>query len=160
MKEKDIPKKNYLIVVIISVITIFLTFYISVWIKTIKESDTSVGVLDGIVQQININEVNIIFDETKDAILYVGNKKDKELDKMILKILKKCEFIDNFYYLSLNDSNEKLYIEKLKKEFPSLEIKECPMFIYFRDGEAIRVIDSKEREVSPNDLKKLIERYN
>ena len=153
---REIPKKNYIIVGIICVVTILLTFYINAWIKTIKTNKENEGYLDNLVQQINLNELDLIFTETNDAVLYVGNKKNTELEKKLFKVVKKYDYNDNFYYLPVDESID--YIKELNKSFKELDgdIRKEPLLIKIDNGKASKVIDSRKKVIKASDLEKLI----
>jgi len=159
-EKRKVPIKNYFILGIIAFLTIFLTLYINEWIKTYKDGNELLP-LDGEVQQVNINELEVTLSETNQVILYVGYEGLNSLDKAILKRLKKDEVNDYFYYLNVTDYSEKKYLGELKNNFSSIrnDINKAPMFIYIKNGEALRVVDSKNDIVNINDLNMLIDNY-
>ena len=81
-KPRNVPTRNYIIVAVICVITIALTLYINAWAKTYKENKISVSPFSGVVEEVNINEINVTFSEMNEVILYVGYTNDKRIYNM------------------------------------------------------------------------------
>lgn len=164
-KPKNISKKNYIILGIICVVTIVLTLYINAWVKTYKENKISVSPLSGVVEEVNINEIDLAFSEMNEVILYVGYTNDKtiyDMEKKLLKYIKKLDIVDNFIYVNITDYKDNdEYIEILKKSFGEVkdEIKKAPMIIYVKNGKAEKVVNSKNKRISTYDISDLNETY-
>lgn len=103
---KKIPLKNYLIVLILSVATVFLTFYFANNYKKNK-----------IVQKINFlseikqNELNSYISERSDVIIFMTYIDNDDLIKNLKKYLKENELKSEFVYIDLNEVNNNFYNE-------------------------------------------------
>ncbi len=164
--EKKIPTKNYFILLIVVIVTIFLTFYIGKWIKTYKENKLSVSPLSGIVEEININDVNLAFTETSEVILYVGYTNDKNVYKMeeaMLDYIKNNNIVDKFIYVNvtdyLKDDEYKKILTSTFKEVKD-EIKNAPLLIYIKNGKAEKVVNSKDGRLYLSDVENLNNTYD
>ena len=164
-KYKDIPKKNFVILGIITLITIVLTFYINAWMKTYRDNKLSVSPLGELVEEVSINEIDVTFSEMNEVILYVGYTKDKVLydsEKKLISYIKKYDLVDKFIYVNVDEyKDNKQYIDILKNVFKEVEddIVKAPMLIYVRNGKAEKVVNAKNGIISTYDVSGLNEVY-
>ena len=160
-----VPLKNYMILLVMAVITVLLTFYINAWIKAYKEDKISVSPFDGIVEEVNISDLELSLSEMNEVVIYVGYTNDKkihDMEKRLLKYIKKHEIVDKFIYLNVTDELEsEKYIKSLKKIFSSVkeDIEKAPMLIYVKNGIAVEVIKSKNGMLYTYDVQSLNEEY-
>ena len=133
-------KKNYLILVLITLIVVILTLYINAWIKTYKDNKISISPFSGVTEEVNINEIGLTLSEMNEVILYVGYTNDKviyEMEEKLLKYIKKRGLIED------------------KKE----EIKGIPILIYVKSGKADMIINSNNKVITTYELATLSEKY-
>lgn len=165
IKEKNIPLKNYIILVVIGIVVVILTLYINAWIKTYKENKISVSPLSGVIQEVNINEIGVTFSEMNEVLLYVGYTDDKtiyNMEEKLLKYIKNHNLVDKFIYVNANDYKENQeYLQILKNTFPEVSdnIKEVPVLIYVNNGKAEEVINSNNKVISTYDIASLNDKY-
>ena len=165
VEKRKVPLRNYLILIIIGIVTVSLTFYINEWVKTYNENKLSVSPLYGNVNEVNIDELNVALTEANKAILYVSYNNDKDIYKMEEKLLKKIQKEDLFnYVIYLNITDYMLndeYLNILKTRFPNItdSIMKAPLFIYVENGEAKSIINSNKTLIDSGDFISLVEIY-
>ena len=158
-------KKNYVILFILFIATLLITLYINSIIRDYKYIKVNVSPLEGTISQINLNELDIALSELNNGIIYVGNihnKENKRLEKDILRKIKNEDLENYVYYCDAsNDLDNNKYINVLINKFPNIRnnLKVSPAFIYFKNGEAIEVIDSYDRKITSEDLLYLAKKY-
>lgn len=159
-ERRVIPVKNYFILSIICLVTIVATIYINAWIKTYKVN-SNVNPLIGKVQEITLSDLEATMSETNLAILYVANNDNFALDKEILKRVNADSINDYFYYMNVNTISQEDCIKSLKEYFSDVknEINSVPMLIYIKDGQAVKVIDSKDKKLNINDFNVILDNY-
>ena len=159
-ERRVIPVKNYFILLIICLVTIVATIYINAWIRTYKVN-SNVNPLIGEVQEITLSDLEATMSETNLAILYVANNDNFALNKEILKWVNADSVNDYFYYMNVDVISQDECVKTLKEYFSNVknEINSIPMFIYIKDGQAVKVIDSKDRELNINDFNILLHSY-
>ena len=159
-ERRVIPVKNYFILLIICLVTIVATIYINAWIKTYKVN-SNVNPLIGKVQEITLSDLEATMSETNLAILYVANNDNFALDKEILKRVNADSINDYFYYMNVNAISQEDCIKSLKEYFSDVknEINSVPMLIYIKDGQAVKVIDSKDKKLNINDFNVILDNY-
>lgn len=159
-ERRVIPVKNYFILSIICLVTIVATIYVNAWIKTYKVN-SNVNPLIGKVQEITLSDLEATMSETNLAILYVANNDNFALDKEILKRVNADSINDYFYYMNVNAISQEDCIKSLKEYFSDVknEINSVPMLIYIKDGQAVKVIDSKDKKLNINDFNVILDNY-
>lgn len=162
-EKRVVPIKNYIMLGVICIVTILLVIYVNAWIKTYKENAYSTSPLNGMINEVNINELNEPFMEISEVILYVGYTDDQKLfneEKKLLKVIQKNTLSP--YVMYLNVSNENDYIKILQKKFGDEDniVKNAPLFIYIKEGKTKKIINvSKENDLIRK-FENLIETYD
>lgn len=164
---RNVPVKNYGIVLLVSIIVILLSLYIRVFYLNYKENRKNTSVFqDKSYKQVNANDLDFALGEMSNAILYVSYTGDNNIylnEKKIQKELKKNNLSEKLVYWNINNliKNEE-YLKKLKEKYPkiSTEITAAPLFIYIKGGEAIEAMSSELKIVDYKVLNKLIDKYN
>lgn len=162
-KEKRvIPKKNYVILAVICLVTIILTLYVNAWIKTYKESAYIESPLSGEVNEVNINELNEPFLEINQVILYVGYTNDQKLhakEKELIDYINKKELNSSVMYL--NVYNQDNYVNILQEKFGDEDnvVQQAPLFIYIRNGQTKVIENVKDKNDLVDTFEKIVEKY-
>ena len=163
---REIPKKNYLIVLVVSILVVVLTLYVrSFYISyTSYNIDSSIFVSKSI-NQINFDDIDYAVNETTDSVIFISYNGEKEISNMERKLYREIEkknLNDRIIYLNVTEylENNK-YVEMLRNKYPklSVDINKAPMFIYVKDGECIDVIDSSNGLVTYKTLNTLLSKY-
>lgn len=164
-KPRNIPTKNYILVAIIGIITVVLTLYINAWAKAYKENKISVSPFSGVIEEVNIKEINVTFSEMNEVVLYVGytnNRKIYDMEERLLKYIKNHDLVEKFIYVDATEYLEKdEYLKILKNTFEEVkdEIKGAPALIYVKNGKAEKVINSTNGIINTYDVSSLNETY-
>lgn len=155
-KERVIPKKNYIYLIIMILVVVFLTLFIFNMNDKIQNKKLETSYLNGYINEININEVNNILSEpSSDLFILITKVNDEKVYKFesdLKRIIKKYDLRDNFIYMVNND------MDVINNKFGS-NIKEVPAIIYYKNGEFIKSIDSKDGLLTGGDFQKLIDEY-
>ena len=166
MNNREIPKKNYYIVLVVSIVVIALTLYVRVLYLNYVNNKVENGVFyNKAINQINTDDFSFAVGEANEAIMYVsytGSKEIKKMEKRLYKELENKNLLDKIIYwdvTNLLDNNE--YITILANNFPNVEldINKAPMLIYIVDGKAVDVIDSSSELINYESLNELVNKY-
>ena len=89
---REIPKKNYYIVIIVSILVIVLTLYVRSFYLTYQSGKISESIFyDKSINQINTDDVDFAIAETNETILYISYTGDKSIESMEKKLYKEIE---------------------------------------------------------------------
>lgn len=164
MKKKNVSVKNYIYLLLIFVGVIALTLYIRAWYKAYKVDKLSMSPLEGIVEKIEINDVEISLSERNETLLYFGYINDEKIYKMedrILNFIKKEEVIDKFIYVDTTEymSNNK-YKDIIESTFNIEETLTLPLILYIKNGVVVDSVQAENGLIQTYQLKNIIDKYD
>lgn len=165
MAKQTIPTKNYVILIgiILLVITACFATYNLYNIYQEQKIKTSPLATKEILYEDLKNATKEIDADTFLVISYTENEVVNEHERQIHKMLKKKDLLDNVMYLNVVDyMNNEGFIEELNgviKLKDKMKIKELPAIVYYKDGQAVKTIDSKEQIINVADFEQLIDMY-
>lgn len=125
---REIPKKNYLFVLIMAVVVVIITFILMNLYNANKKEAYSSYVKE-IVHEIMLDDLDNYLQEHPDAILYINtnDEANKKLEKEIKNLIARHNIQQYFVYIENNKDITKKY--KLKDN--------NPIFIAYKDGKAL-----------------------
>ena len=162
--KKEIPSKNYYIVLLVSVLIIVLTLYMRSFYLNYKNNKINSIFYDKAISQIHESDFDFALSETTEAIMYIGitnSSKVKKMEKSLYKLIEEKNLEDKILYFDVTELSEGKYINLLKNKFSdiSIQIGKAPMLIYIKDGEAKEVINSINGIIDENMLNSLLLKY-
>ena len=163
--DRKITLRNYFIVLMVTILTITIVLYTRKFITDYNENINNISILEDNTQSINISDLDYIIPETKDAIIYVsykGNKEINSVEKKLYNKIKNTIIKEKIMYLDVSDYlDNSRYISVLRDKFKNIEneINTAPIFIYIKDGKAVEAMSSELKIVDYNVLKELEEKY-
>lgn len=165
-KKKDIPRKNYYIVITVTILVVLLMIFVRSFYLSYKSSKLSNSIFSNkIVNQIHMDDFDFAIAEISDAILYVsytGSNEIYTMEKRLFKEIENNNLTDKIIYLDVTKYNKNnKYIKTLRDKFPNIdnEINSAPLFIYIKDGQAVEAMSSEFRMVDYKILNKLVDKY-
>ncbi len=165
-KKKDIPRKNYYIVIAVTILVVLLMIFVRSFYLSYKSSKLSNSIFSNkIVNQIHMDDFDFAIAEISDVILYVsytGSNEIYSMEKRLFKEIENNNLTDKIIYLDVTKYNKNnKYIKTLRDKFPNIdnEINSAPLFIYIKDGQAVEAMSSEFRMVDYKILNKLVDKY-
>ena len=140
---REIPKKNYIIMLIIAVSVVLLTL-ISCDIYNTKYRKTSI--LTSYLSEIKMKDLDTYLMEKPNSIIYISNKSatNTEQELKLKDKLIELNITDYIVYLNIDKTN----IKKFNKKFKSnIKIDELPIIVIIEDNKI-----TKEYSIDSIDL--------
>lgn len=167
MKRREIPKKNYLIMGFIVVITICLTFYLALWYKTIKDYKQNNSVIVEILSQIEEESISSYLLDNPTTVMYLASSNNQEIKSFERKFKK--YIVDNdlrneiVYFDTIGLESE--YINGLLVNYAGPSLKKLknivvPNLIFFENGVIVDILYVKEFNITKNDMINFLQRNN
>lgn len=144
VNEKNIPVKNYIILCIITILSILLVIYFYMWYRTYDSGNLNTSNLNEYLNVIQYNELDNYLIENKDAIIYVSTLNDKEaynFEKKFKKVINKYAINNNILYL---DITEELKDNNIYKQIKNKYDVNVPYIIDFKDGKVKSIFNIKD----------------
>lgn len=165
-KKKEIPSKNYIIVITVTILVVLLMIFIRSFYLNYKSSKLSESIFSSqTVNQIHMDDFDFAIREVTDSILYVsytGSNEVYSMEKKLYKELENNNLLDKIIYLDVTKyTKNNKYISILKNKFPNIdnEINSAPMFIYIKDGVAVEAMSSELKMIDYKTLNRLVNKY-
>jgi hypothetical protein len=166
--NKETPKKNYMIVLIVSILVIAFALYVrAIYLKN-KDNIRDKSIFErenSVVSSINIDDLEFVVSESNDIVLYMsynGNQDIKNMERKLYREIVRNDYVDKVLYLNVSELKEdNKYISKLKEKMPNIkgDISDAPIMVYIKDGEAIEAVNSEFKMIDYSVLEKLFEKY-
>lgn len=154
-KLREIPKKNYIYLLLILLGTILLLIYIYKWYDTYNENTLNTSIMNEYLTVINYNELDNYIIENKDAVIYVsilGNEKINRFERKFKNAILDNNLKNEILYLDL--TNENIYSVTKK-----LQIDEnFPHLVVYTNGVITDTYNIKENNYSSNKTIKYLNR--
>ena len=168
MKERIIPKRNYIILIVLFLVCIFLTLYCSKWYKEITEYYQNNSIVSDVISEVEYESLSSYLLDNHEALIYVTYSNDQTIKKFEKKF--RNYIIDNnlkndIIYLDIAKEENKNVIKDIMNNYSSPNLKNIkdiyiPNLLYFKDGELVDILYIKETEISKNDVVAFIDRID
>ena len=165
-KKKEIPSKNYYIVIVVTILVVLLMIFIRLFYLNYKSSKLSESIFSNqMVKQIHMDDFDFAVAEISDSILYVsytGSNEIHSMEKRLFKEIENTNLTDKIIYIDVTKyTKNNKYIQILRDKFPNIdnELNSAPLFIYIKDGKAVEAMSSELKLVDCKTLNKLVDKY-
>lgn len=138
-KEHKIPVGNYIKVVLVIVLLVFLSFLFRNWYISSVNYELNIPIItETLVSEINTDEVYNYIRENENAILYIGvvsSSECRKLEKEFNEVIKERYLEDTITYLNISKVKSKSKFIKEFNKFYSANLKGYPSLVIFEEGE-------------------------
>ena len=144
---KRIPLKNYFILGIILVASIFIVLYINKLYLSTKNND---NILNGFIKEIKTQEIDNYIIENPNFIIYLGykNNDNKSFEKKFKKLVTKYDLQKDIVFIDISQFNDETFNKFCKKYADKLLKKDSSLIIV--DNQ--KVIDALDITKGNNDI--------
>ena len=142
---REIPKKNYFILVVLLVVTVLITLVLS---NLYLNQEKAVSSFYEYSNKLSSKEFEQFITENSDAIVYISDKYDLDNEFFEKKLKNKIDDLGlkkNLIFIDKNNVNKK-FIKKMKKEYGiNIKIEESPILLVIIDDKVDKnvIIDNK-----------------
>lgn len=169
---KKIPKRNYIIVGVISILTFLIVGYLAFWYNETKEYNANNSIMTGYLSEIGEDEVaanlsNYILDNPN-IVLYASYGDDssvKDFENEFRKFINQNNIKQSFIYIDLSRIDDKNFINDFKDNFFSGELKnknfnveKQPNLYIFKEGKIESVLYYTKQSINMTDVKIFLEK--
>lgn len=167
MKNKNIPKKNYLFLSLLIIGVVGLTFYSASWYKTIDKYYKNNSVISEVVAEIDSDTFSSFLLDNPDTVLYISSSADTEVksfEKQFKKIIVDDDLTGSIFYFDVNKDTNKGGLDILLDKYTSTTIKKniskivTPNLVRFSNGKIIDIMYYKNYSITKKDVQKFLER--
>lgn len=142
MKKKNnikIPFSNYLILVLVILVTVFVALLFRNWYISGRDYELTIPIIsETLISEINTDEVYNYIRENENAILYIGvvsNEECRNFEKEFNEVIKERALEDTITYLNISKEKSKSKFIKEFNKFYGAKLAGYPSLIIFEEGE-------------------------
>ena len=137
---RQIPKKNYYILVILLVITVLITLLLA---SLYSNQEKVVASFYEYSNKISSKEFDQFIIENPDAIIYISDKYNLEYKNVEQKLQNRLDELGlkkNFVFIDKKDVNKK-FIKKIKNKYEiNIKVEEIPVMLVIIDNKVVKNI--------------------
>ena len=158
-----IPKRNYLILGIVLLVSFLLIYYFYMWFDAYNESKLNKPILDKYIDVINYNELSDYLIESPDSIIYVSILEDNEIrdfEKKFKNVLKTHQIEEDILYMNITEElkDDTLRQDMISKySFNNANISNVPCILVIDGGKLSAIYNIKASNYDINGLKMFID---
>ena len=130
---REVPKKNYLITLLIFVAIVILTITLS---NIYKNQIRKTSIMYNYLSEIKNKDLSTYLLEKPNIIIYISDKYDiskEKLEEKLKRDMINYNISDYFVFLNI-DQNNLEFIDQLNKKYTGNIDKKIPTFIVFEEG--------------------------
>lgn len=163
--NREIPVKNYIIVLAIFIVSFILIILGAKWYKNYREYQLTIPVISGYINEVSDEEIENYLLENRDTMLYIGASDDnncRSLEKDLKNFIKKYNLRDQIVYIDLNKISDKdEFVSKFNSKYATnKKINKYPAFAIIQNGQIIDVVSkTKSQSLDIDDIEQLLEEY-
>lgn len=162
MNDKKIPVKNYIIALLIVIITVALTILIANTYNNKKEYEESQNIRMGFLDKIDKNSIGNYIVENHDVIIYISDSSNIELEEyetQLKRMIIAMEYEKEIVYLDAKDLDDEFYNNFKQNYFnddlKSIDLK-IPNLLIVENGKVSKILYTYDEELRASDLIKFI----
>lgn len=164
--KKEIPLKNYFILILVILLTILAVFYMRDWYNTSKEFYAQNSVMTKVVREIKNDEISNYILENQKFILYVSSGRNtniKSFEDEFKNLIQKMDLGENVLYMNLDEVDVSDFYNSLNSYASSTKVKnqivssDASMYV-FTDGKLTMLLNNVNN-YSMKRLESMIDRW-
>lgn len=151
--KKVIPVKNYILLSVIMVVSIFLVYYFYLWFQIYDKNKLHTPIMDNYLRVINYNELDSYLVENEYAVIYVsvlGEENTREFEEDFKKVILDYSLKNDILYMDLTS-----YVNVLDSRY-GVNNNNMPCIMMFENGKLIDIYDIASHNYSSKKVKKYL----
>lgn len=163
-----IPKKNYFILVVVIVVTLFSVFFIREKYLEQKNYDNITNARIDFIFELKEKELENYLMENREVVIYIASSSDetvKDFEIELKKYVLKEQLGKELIYINLNNVSKK-FLTNLKNKYFSeqlknskIELTESPNMMIVDNGEIVSIMYEKNKQINIDDVKNYLTKY-
>ncbi len=149
-----LPKKkvkNYFILILIFVLGIGITLYLSRLYHVYDEYQKQTPVIRGAVSELTNEELEHYLLENPTTVLYMCTASDmlcRNFEKDFKKLIEKDNLQEKIVYLNLSDIDQKEFVDSFNEKYPYRNklTSRYPAIVLFEEGKIINILQGSSKE--------------
>lgn len=168
MNERIIPKKNYVILIVLFLFCMVFTIYCSKWYKELTTYYQTNTIVSEVITEMEYDSLSSYLLDNHEALIYVTSSTDqtiKKFEKQFKKYIIENDLVNDIRYLDISKEENKNIIKDIMNNYSSPSLKNMkdiyiPNLLYFKDGKLVDLLYLKETKINKKDIENFIDRID
>ncbi len=166
MKKKKIPKKNYIILTLITIFSILIVFYLASWYNATKEYYMNNSIMTDFLSEIKPEEIDNYIMDNPVSVIYLASSKNADIkgfEKSFKKLIKEEEIKDSIIYMDVYKIVDNNFFPDLKNNYFSDELKadnisltSNPNIIVIENRQIVDILNKNNKKLELRSTKNLL----
>ena len=159
--DKIVTTKDYIMVVVMFVVTILIVFGLRGWYRNYKEYRLTIPVISGKIQEIKLNEFNSYITSHENTFVYIGtsnNRNCRDIEEDLVNLLKKRNIKNDTVYINMTDIKEGELSEILSNYSFAGNVS-YPMFLMINDKKVVATVRREGSKLTIGDIAQLLDEH-
>lgn len=163
--ERQIKLKNYLILGLIFILTLFVVIALRKWYISYENYQLTIPVLKGKLNEVTVAELDNYLTENDDAIVYIEVSEDansREVAEGLIDVVKKRELTERVVYLNISsiEDKDKFFKDFSSKYIQSEKLEYYPALVLFYEGKVEAFVSrTKNQSLNIGNIEQLFDEY-
>ena len=168
VEMKKIPKKNYIILVLIILATLFLVFFIRDRYISKKEYNSMTNERIDFIFEIKEDELESYLMENREVVIYMASSSDNNVvnfEYELKQYVKEEQLGKEVVYINLNNVSEDFF-DKFKDKYFSVNLKASktelikqPNMLIVENGKVVSIMYNTNKIINIEDTKTYLNKY-
>ena len=146
-ESRNVPLKNYIILLAIFIGTFLLTYYLYRWYKVYADYQNNIPVIRDSLTEITKEEMEHYVEENTSATIYVctaDNQNCRSFEKNFKKLVDKKALKEYIIYVNVTNQEIDQFVSDFnqKYQYKIKLTKNVPAFITFEDGKVTDILEA------------------
>lgn len=161
-ETRKIPTKNYVLLVVLFLLTFLLVYYIYRWYVVYSNYQNEIPVIRDSLSEVTEQEMEHYIKENPTAVIYVCTAADIEcrnFEKNFKKLVEQDSLKEYITYVNLTDENKDTFVEHFNQNYPHKKMKltNYPAIIVFEDGQISDILQADiDNKISLTEVKQFL----
>lgn len=162
--EKKIPKKNYIILLILFLLTFLLTYYIYRWYVVYSNYQNNIPVIKDSLVELTEEEMEHYISDNPTTTIYICTASDincRNFEKSFKRFVDQKVLKEYIAYVNLSNNDENGFIDRFNSRYHYRKsaLSKYPALVYFEDGQISDILQETATEkITISDVKQFIKR--
>lgn len=154
---REIPKKNYIILIITFVLSIMLSLYLASWYNMTNELKNEISIFTEHSLELKIEELDTYLVENPASIVLITNSNiNNKLEDDIYAYLSQNALLDNFVYINISNYKD-IEITNILNKISKIKISNNYPNIYLTEnGKIVSSMLNKKEKINMKKIKNYI----
>lgn len=155
-KTREIPRKNYYLLLLLSALTLFIVCYLANWYQARQDAMLNRSVISEVISEVKEEELSNYLLDNPNVVVYfsTADEQTKSFEKQLKKLILKYEMTNEIVFVNTSVVTEDNFYENIVNRYFDQSLKNkkiglnyLPNMMFVKDGKVKDVLVTYETEI-------------